>query len=103
MPEEVEKDESVIERVEDIVAEIHSREDLDGGDMVDNFRIEIGEYGGFDGLQLLKAYADRFLEAHKAEMKEVIDLLQKALDVCWKAECYFRWLNEQKKEGKANA
>ena len=84
MPEEV-----ITEMVEDVVAELRN----------------IAFCGGTHSVSAEAAtkYADRVQAAHKAEMKEVIDLLQKALDVCWKAECYFRWLNEQKKEGKANA
>ena len=55
------------ETTPDIVQEIRERTDLDGGSMVDNFHIEYGEYGGWDGLELLKAYADRFEAAWKWE------------------------------------
>lgn len=59
------------ETVADIIAEMRARENLDGGDMVDNFDINIGEYGGWDALMLIKAYADRFDAAHKREMEAV--------------------------------
>ena len=55
------------EMIADIVQEIRERTDLIGDDMVDNFHIEYGEYGGWDGLELLKAYADRFEAAWKWE------------------------------------
>lgn len=61
------------ETIADIIAEMRAREDLDGGDMVDNFDIYIGEYGGWDALMLIKAYADRLEAALKREKhKETI-------------------------------
>jgi len=55
------------ETIADIVAEMRNRTDLDGGDMVDNFSLdaEFGEYGGYDALMLIKAYADRIEAACK--------------------------------------
>ena len=80
MPEEV-----ITERVEDVLKMWR--------DMVCYHEGDVHPLNHGAVMELL----DRIEKAHKAEMKEVLDLLQKALDVCWKAECYFRWLNEQKK------
>jgi hypothetical protein len=101
MPDEVAKDESIItERVEDVLKKW--REVAES--YYDAWLNDPVEFAGNHALvAVMNDFADRVQAAHNAEMKEVIDLLQKALDVCWKAECYFRWLNEQKKEGKANA
>lgn len=68
-----------------VVAEMRNRTDLDGGDMVDNFSLDasFGEYGGYDPIPLIKAYADRADTAHKRE----IDALTAELDTakhCWK-------------------
>ena len=49
----------------DILDEMMERDDLNGRDMVDNFHIEYGERGGWDGLELLKAYAARIRGALK--------------------------------------
>ena len=59
----------------EVIAEMCAREDLDGGDMVDNFDIYIGEYGGWDALKLIKAYADRLNAAHKREITILRDAL----------------------------
>ena len=59
------------ETIADIIAEMRAREDLDGGDMVDNFDIYSGEYGGWDALMLIKAYADRLDAALKRERGDV--------------------------------
>ena len=55
------------ESVKDIVEEIRKRTDLIGWPELDNFHIEYGEYGGWDGLELLKAYADRIEAAYNRE------------------------------------
>ena len=44
--------------IDEIAAEMRGREDLNGGDLVDNFDIAAGEYGGFDALQLIHAYGE---------------------------------------------
>ena len=60
-----------------IIDEMRNRTDLRGDGMVDNFDVTIGEYGGWDALLLIKAYANRLeaackrLEAaHKRELDE---------------------------------
>lgn len=55
------------ETPDDIIAEIRGRDDLNGDPWLDNFHIEYGEYGGWDGLELLKAYGERFAAAVKRE------------------------------------
>lgn len=66
-----------------IIEEMRNRTDLRGDGMVDNFDVTIGEYGGWDALLLIKAYANRLdaackrLEAaHKREMDEAADHIQ---------------------------
>ena len=53
------------ETINDIVEEMESRDDLRGRDMVDNFDIYLGEYGGWDALMLIHAYAARLKAAVK--------------------------------------
>ena len=73
------------ETIADIIAEMRAREDLDGGDMVDNFDIYNGEYGGWDALMLIKAYADRLDAAHRrergdcAKLREALETLRELL------------------------
>lgn len=55
---------------DELIAEIRKRQDLCGGDLVDNFHIEDGEYGEWSGLELLKAYAECLDKAHKREIVE---------------------------------
>ena len=55
----------------ELIAEIRERQDLRGGDLVDNFHIEDGEYGEWSGLELLKAYAECLDKAHKREIEEI--------------------------------
>ena len=56
---------------DELIAEIRKRQDLSGGDLVDNFHIEDGEYGEWSGLELLKAYAECLDKAHKREIEEI--------------------------------
>ena len=70
-----------------IIEEMRNRTDLRGDGMVDNFDITIGEYGGWDALLLIKAYANRLeaackrLEvAHKREMDEAATFINKYLE-----------------------
>lgn len=74
------------ETIDDIIAEMRAREDIDGGDMVDNFDIYSGEYGGWDALMLIKAYADRFDAAHKRERGDCAKL-REALKLCLRGMC----------------
>lgn len=47
------------EHVLQILSGMRKRDTLDGKDIgLDNFHIEYDEYGGYDGLELVKAYAD---------------------------------------------
>ena len=55
---------------DELIAEIRKRQDMRGGDLVDNFHIEDGEYGEWSGLELLKAYAECLEKAHKREIVE---------------------------------
>lgn len=59
----------------DIIAEMRERTNINGGDMVDNFSLDatFGEYGGYDPLPLINAYADRLEAAHNREVKNAID------------------------------
>ena len=86
------------ETLADVLAEMKSRETLDGSDMgVDNFCLEAGEYGGFDALPLFKAYADRIEAAWKRERAEieadalsvggVVEAARHKPDPDWKATC----------------
>lgn len=70
-----------------IVEEMRNRTDLRGDGMVDNFDVTIGEYGGWDALLLIKAYANRLeaackrLEAaHKLELNEAATFVNKYLE-----------------------
>lgn len=68
--------------LDEIAAEMRGREDLNGGDLVDNFDIAAGEYGGFDALQLIHAYGEcldrairREREAFQKERDDLTDRL----------------------------
>lgn len=70
-----------------IIKEMRNRTDLRGDGMVNNFDITIGEYGGWDALLLIKAYADRLeaackrLEAAlKREIYEAVPFVNKYLE-----------------------
>lgn len=70
------------ETIEEVVAEMRNRDNLDGGEMCDNFSLDaaLGEYGGYDALMLLKAYADRIEAAWKREVEEWNALRVKVAD-----------------------
>ena len=75
----------------ELIAEIRERQDLRGGDLVDNFHIEDGEYGEWSGLELLKAYAECLEKAHK---REIVETATKAATYAinlteqkWRREC----------------
>lgn len=70
-----------------IIEEMRNRTNLRGDGMVNNFDITIGEYGGWDALMLIKAYANRLeaackrLEAsHEREMDEAATFINKYLE-----------------------
>ena len=76
---------------DELIAEIRKRQDLCGGDLVDNFHIEDGEYGEWSGLELLKAYAECLEKAHK---REIVETTTKAATYAinlteekWRREC----------------
>ena len=76
---------------DELIAEIRKRQDLRGGDLVDNFHIEDGEYGEWSGLELLKAYAECLDKAHK---REIVETATKAATYAinlteqkWRREC----------------
>ena len=76
---------------DELIAEIRERQDLRGGDLVDNFHIEDGEYGEWSGLELLKAYAECLDKAHK---REIVEAATKAAtdainltEEKWRREC----------------
>lgn len=76
---------------DELIAEISERQDLRGGDLVDNFHIEDGEYGEWSGLELLKAYAECLDKAHK---REIVETATKAATYAinlteqkWRREC----------------
>ena len=76
--------------LDEIAAEMRGRQDLNGGDLVDNFDIAAGEYGEFDALQLIHAYGECLDRAIRREreafQKERDDLTAKLADAkhCWK-------------------
>ena len=70
-----------------IIEEMRNRTDLCGDGMVFNFDVTMGEYGGWDALLLIKAYANRLeaackrLEAdHKCEMDEAAAFINEYLE-----------------------
>jgi len=76
---------------DELIAEIRKRQDLRGGDLVDNLHIEDGEYGEWSGLELLKAYAECLDKAHK---REIVETATKAATYAinlteqkWRREC----------------